>query len=306
MRDFFRRHSRAFLFGGLVLGSAAGAVLPEGWSGRVRGGLGAPFAPLETGLTAGGALVSDLVRPLVTNWRRGRDLEALQAEVARLEREKAQLRARLAERERDVSDALALRRALPSERLEFVVAPVIARDASAWSHTVTLGKGWRSGVRQGQTALTATERLVAAGAGDGLEPGDAALDGACLVGRVIAVGPFHSVVRLVTDADSVMRAEVVGERDGRAVQVSAGILRGSVEGQARLKIEFIRSRDDVRPGDVVLTAGYGGALPAPLVVGRVASVQASPMPLLSDVAVTPESSLDTLGRVIVVRQRPRT
>ena len=92
---------------------------------------------------------------------------------------------------------------------------------------------------------------------------------------------------------------------GTPVRTASGILTGSLTGRTRLRLEYVHRRQDVRPGDVVLTAGYGGVLPAPVVVGRVETVAASTMPLLSDVTVEPAADLASLRRVVIVHERPR-
>jgi len=260
-------------------------------------------AQASVGFVAG--FVSRVTRPITAAWRRGRDVEALEAEVARLQSENAQLRQRLAEMDRDLDHAVRLTRVLPASELTFIVAPVIGRDSCTWADHVTVARGWRSGVRRGQLVLQPTERLVMAGSGDGVDTGAAVLAGATVVGRVTAVGPVHCVVRLVSDPASVMRAQVVGVRDGKPARTAAGVLRGGTSDRARLRLEYVRRRDDVKPGDIVLTSGYGGVLPAPLVVGRVEAVEPSTMPLLSDVVVAPEADLGSLRRVIVVREHSR-
>jgi len=305
MLDFLKRHRRTIIALGLVVLALAGMVLPGPISARARGGLGTAFAPAQAAVSRMGRSLGRLTRPLVTSWRRGRRVEALETEVAQLRGENAQLLGRLAARRREEADAIALRHTLPAARLEFIVAPVIGRDSCTWSKTITVGRGWQSGVSRGQLVISSTDRVVAAGTSDGVAEGDMVLDGARVVGRVSAVGPFHCVVRLVTDPSSVMRAQVVAERDGKVVRTGSGILKGSITGRAKLRLEFVDRREDVRPGDVVLTAGYGGVLPAPLVVGRVETVESSAMPLLSDVTVSPEANLEALRRVMIVHERPR-
>jgi len=294
MVAYLKHHRRRVVVLGLVGLALVGLALPRRVSARARGGLGTIFAPAQIAVGRIGNAIGSLTRPLVTSWRRGREVEALEAEIDRLTSENAQLLQRQAALERELAEAVALRRTLPAVELALTVAPVIGRDSCTWSRTVTIGRGWQSGVRQGQ--------LVAR---DGVALGDTALDGARVVGCIAAVGPFHSVVRLVTDPDSVMRAQVVGMRDGAPVRTASGILTGSLTGRTRLRLEYVHRRQDVRPGDVVLTAGYGGVLPAPVVVGRVETVAASTMPLLSDVTVEPAADLASLRRVVIVHERPR-
>lgn len=305
MRDFLRIHRRRIILLALVLAAGLGLGLPERIAGRTRGGMGTVFVPAQIALGRLTAAVGRLVEPLVAAWRRGRRVTDLEAEIARLRNQNAQLHQRQADLERQLAEAHTLRNALPAAELVFTAAPVIGRDSCTWADSLTVGKGARSGIRPGQLVVTPTDRLIAAGADDALAPGDMVLDGACVVGRVTAVAPFHSVVRLVTDPASVMRARVVGVRDGRTVETGAGVLQGTEGSRSRLRLEYVRRRDDVRPGDLVLTAGYGGILPAPLLVGRVEAVEPSTMPLLVRVTVAPQARIEHLDRVIVVHERGR-
>ena len=106
--------------------------------------------------------------------------------------------------------------------------------------------------------------VVNAGERDGLRRGQAALTGVGMVGRVANVGLRSARVLLVTDMNSRVPV-VVGPQRERAV------LAGN--NSDRPRIEFLRPRVRVNPGDRVVTSGHGGVLPPGLPVGRVESVE---------------------------------
>ena len=105
--------------------------------------------------------------------------------------------------------------------------------------------------------------LVNAGARDGLQRGQAALTGMGLAGRVAQVGQHSSRILLITDMNSRVPV-MVGVHRERA------LLAG--DNSDRPRIEFLRPRVVVLPGDQVMTSGHGGVLPAGLPIGTVHSV----------------------------------
>ncbi len=105
--------------------------------------------------------------------------------------------------------------------------------------------------------------LVNAGAREGVEPGQAAITGAGLAGRVVQVGNRSARVLLVTDMNSRIPVLVGGARN-RAV------LAGNNSDQPM--VVHLAPSVEVPPGARVVTSGQGGLLPPDLPVGVVAEV----------------------------------
>lgn len=105
--------------------------------------------------------------------------------------------------------------------------------------------------------------LVNSGARDGVKRGQAVVDAAGLVGRIVDVGQNAARVLLLTDVQS--RAPVYIE--GADVE---GLLVGRTK--ARPAISFTESSEPVifAPGQRVLTSGAGGVLPRGIPIGVVA------------------------------------
>lgn len=103
--------------------------------------------------------------------------------------------------------------------------------------------------------------LLNVGRRDGITDGWPAMDGIGLVGRIAGVGERTARVILLTDASS--RIPVTIQPSGQRA-----ILAG--DNSYYPVVDFLESRESVRPGDRVVTSGDGGLLPPDLLVGRIA------------------------------------
>ncbi len=102
--------------------------------------------------------------------------------------------------------------------------------------------------------------LINVGARDGIRDGWATMDGIGLVGRISGVGERTSRVILLTDSNS--RVPVTVQPSGQKA-----ILSG--DNSMLPPLDFLEDRDEVRPGDRVVSSGDGGVFPAGLLVGQV-------------------------------------
>jgi rod shape-determining protein MreC len=102
--------------------------------------------------------------------------------------------------------------------------------------------------------------LINVGARDGILDGWATMDGLGLVGRVSGVGERTARVLLLTDVNS--RIPVTIQPSGQQA-----LLMGD-NSQTPL-LDFIEAREDVSPGDRIVTSGDGGLFPPGLLVGQV-------------------------------------
>ena len=106
----------------------------------------------------------------------------------------------------------------------------------------------------------ANTRLANAGRDKGVTEGNPVVSEHGLIGRVVGVSDHVSRVLLLTDAES--RTPVLLVRtNGRA------ILSG--DGGGSPKLDFVRTTQDLKEGDRVLTSGDGGVFPRGLPVGTV-------------------------------------
>ena len=203
------------------------------------------------------------------------DNAALRADVDRLTLENVQLReaafaAQQAAKLTDLAKTLSY---------QTVAATVIARDPSNILSTIVLGVGTDHGVKVGHIVLS--------------EQG--------LVGRVSEVGTNYAKVLLITDPSSTLSALVEGSR-------ATGIVRGQY-GDA-LIMDWILQTENVKPGDVVVSAGLGlgdelrSLYPKGLVIGKVLRIQNAEAAAYQRAIIAPAVDLRKLENVLVVRTIP--
>lgn len=109
--------------------------------------------------------------------------------------------------------------------------------------------------------------LVDAGAGRGVRGGMAAVTPAGLVGRVTTVGCCSARVLLITDFNARVPVVIAG---GAAEALLVG------DNGPEPLLDFLPPGAVPQPGELVLTSGRGGLLPAGLLVGRIAAAGPGP------------------------------
>jgi len=148
---------------------------------------------------------------------------------------------------------------------------VIARPIVPLPQTLLLDKGTRHGLTLSAVVLDA----------DGV------------VGRVIDVFPSACLVQLVTDPDS--RVAALIERSGET-----GLLIG--RGRGTCELIYLDADADVREGDHVLTAGFGGSFPKGLRLGTVARVVREAEAGMASATVAPAARVGRVEEVLCLPQ----
>lgn len=171
-----------------------------------------------------------------------RDLQSygqLAEQNAELRRELRQMRAwkeAALQLEQENARLLDLNNVQLDPRLTYITGVVLADSGSPYRQSVLLNIGAR----------------------DGIVDGWAAMDGIGLVGRISGVARNTARVLLLTDANS--RVPAVIQPSGQRAIVAG-------DNSARPPVDFIENRDQVRPGDRVVSSGDGGVFPAGLLIG---------------------------------------
>ncbi|MEL6814835.1 MAG: rod shape-determining protein MreC, partial [Cyanobacteria bacterium J06598_3] len=127
------------------------------------------------------------------------------------------------------------------------LAAIIGRSADHWWQQITVNKGSRANVKEGD---------VVTGAGG-------------LVGRVTNVTPNTARILLLSDPTSQIGVKVSRSR-------STGYLQGQAGTQATL--QFFEKVPDVKPGDVIVTSSFSRLFPQDVPIGRVASIDLGTSP----------------------------
>ena len=188
-----------------------------------------------------------------------------------LEDEISELRMQMDRNREQVLEAERLQRLLGLELppgRESVVARVIGGDTTLVRHTVTVDKGSVHGLYIDAPVMTA----------DGV------------VGRVIQVAHFASVIQLLSDAESAIGVVEVDNR----VQ---GVVRG--DGSDALILEHVSDDTVITVGVSLVTSGTDRIYPKGLPVGRISEI--GPVRDLTRTAsVTPLANLRHLEEVLVL------
>ncbi|MDH5255273.1 MAG: rod shape-determining protein MreC [Gammaproteobacteria bacterium] len=154
-----------------------------------------------------------------------------------------------------------------------VVGEILAVDMDPLRHRVILNKGGRDGAYEGQ----------------------ALIDASGVVGQITRDQQDSAEALLITDPDHAVPVEIV--RNGlRTIAMGTGDLK-------RLSLPFLTRNADIKPGDLLVTSGLGGAFPAGYPVGTVTTVDGSSGDAFLDVAAKPAASLDRLHEVLLVFQQ---
>lgn len=201
------------------------------------------------------------------------DRNELRLEVSRLQAERLLTNARLQRmsaleaenaRLRDLLDARA------QVRAEVRVAEIMAVDANPYRHNIVLDVG----------------------EGDGAYDGQALVDAVGVIGQIIETGVATSQAMLISDPSHSLPVEI--NRSGLRT-----IANGTGE-FGRLNLPFITNNADIRPGDLLVTSGLGGAFPAGYPVAVIETVNRIPQEPFADVTAVPAASLDQIREVMLI------
>jgi len=201
------------------------------------------------------------------------DRNDLQLQLSRLQAERLLTNARLQRlsaleaenaRLRDLLDARA------KVRDEVRVAEIMAVEANPYSHSIVIDIGEREGAYDGQ----------------------AIVDAVGVIGQIIETGLSTSQAMLISDPSHSLPVEV--NRSGLRT-----IANGTGEFD-RLVLPFITNNADIRPGDLLITSGLGGAFPAGYPVAVIDKVERIPQEPFADVSAIPSAKLDQVREVMLI------
>jgi rod shape-determining protein MreC len=161
---------------------------------------------------------------------------------------------------------LDFRKAIP---FTTIPAQVIGRDPSNWSNSLIIGKGSLSGIKTNMAVMSTRG----------------------LVGRIVEAGKISSKALLITDPNLKVGVLIRRNRQG-------GVLTGSPGG--RCKIIYISLDSDVKPGDKVMTAGFGSVFPKGILIGEIERVGREEGRLYKYAILKPSQDLSRLEEVLCI------
>jgi len=242
----------------LALVGQVGALTP------VQGAFLRIASPFESVLTT-------IFRPVASVLSNAGEIGDLRDENARLRLENEDLRNQAAELQQNAEDIKGLREALDLTQgdtsVRYLAADIVHRDDSPFTDVVTINRGSRDGIQNGMVVVSTKGTLM---------------------GKVTKVTSTNAFVRLITDTQSTVSAEV--QETGAD---------GSVKGTPNRGLAFELAQGDIQVGDTVVTAGLGGGYPRGLPIGRVSSVTGTNQDLYKKVVVEPGVRVGTAENVLV-------
>lgn len=251
----------------IVLVAAALLLLAlgqQGQLGQLQNLLSTVLTPLQEGLAELAPVIpaDEQVAPQALLDRNA----TLAAENARLRSEAVRLREAVAER-----DILAELLDFERENYEhtYLTAEVIGRDPSAFLQFLILNKGTTSGVQRGMPVVT----------------------GAGLAGVISEATPRASKVLMVNSAQMAVNVRLQESR-------ATGVLFGQASSDLRLR--FVPLDADLSAGNLAVTSGLGGTLPADIPVGEVASVRRRAYDVFQEAEVLPMVDFSRLELVLII------
>lgn len=194
-------------------------------------------------------------------------IQTLEARIADLERENAQLREQQQEYQLYVE---LFNRASDTPQFERVTANVIGRDTSPVFRSVIIDKGTN----------------------DGIAPGMPVEGTRGLVGQVFRASPRAAQVLLITDNVSSIPSRLSASR-------ATGMVFGNGS-DSSLVMDWINLEAQVEVGELVFTSGGGGQFPQDLVIGEVVSVERTDADILQRAILQPAEQLDDLEMVFII------
>ena len=233
-------------------------------SSRFKGVISTIITPLQTNIYS-------LVEPLFANEPIAPEelvnLNAtLTAEIALLRSENIQLSETIYER--DMLAALLNYTKLDNVHT-YISANVIGKDTSSFLQYVIIDIGTTGGVQRDMPVVT----------------------DAGLVGIINEATPRASKVLLVNSDQMAVNVRVQNSR-------ADGVLFGQASKDLRLR--YISLDATISAGDLVVTSGLGGSLPANIPIGEIASVRSRAYDVFQEAEVLPLANLDKIEIVMII------
>jgi rod shape-determining protein MreC len=223
------------------------------------------IAPVQKALSFSIASVKD-------DWSRYIFLVGIVEENKNLKKEIEELKAVLISYQESYQEAQRLRKLLSLSddyKYQFISARVIGREQAALSRVILINKGSSDGLKTGMPVVA--------------PPG--------LIGRLIDVSWHVSRVLLFIDENSNIDAIVQRNR-------TQGIISGA--GSRGLIFKYISKTQDVKEGDVIVSAGMGGVFPKGMLIGQVIHVDKQDASLFLKINVAPFADFSKLEEILIL------
>jgi rod shape-determining protein MreC len=243
--------------------------LPTRGSSRLKLAVGSWFLPLFGLANAGQQLPADLADSVLPRRELLKQIDNLRRENQQFKEQQIQNIATARENEQ-------LRNFLGWQKQalwKLKLANVVMRDPANWWRTIQIDLGSRDGIQTNQPVLTA----------DGL------------IGRISSVSFVSSQVVLIGDPNC--RVSALVENATRDMGV---LTAGSPLDTSLVRLSYLASSANLKPGQNVLTSGLGGVFPKGIPIGKIVDAQPIEYGLATEARVKLNANLGALEQVWVL------
>ena len=156
-------------------------------------------------------------------------------------------------------------------------AQIISRDPNSLYSGITVNKGSKHNIRKGMPVLA-------------IQNGDIGL-----VGRVVSVGLFTSMIMPIYDSQCNVSARIEKTRD-------IGIVSGNENSDDELTLKFIKKRvlEELSYGDVIVTSGENENYIKDIPIGTISNIKILDYDTSLEIEITPIIDFSRLEHVIII------
>lgn len=161
----------------------------------------------------------------------------------------------------------------------FRIAQVVSYSTDPFNHTLRINLGLQDQIRENMAVATPEG----------------------LIGRIMRVTEFHSIVQLITNIDEqttntkAIAATVQGKE-----HISYGIIENYDQEEGVLFMTKIKQDDPLEVGDTVVTSGLGQVFPKGVVIGTVISRDVGEYGITHTAQIKPSAELNHIREVFVI------
>ncbi|CAK1223631.1 Cell shape-determining protein MreC (MreC) [Fructobacillus fructosus] len=158
-----------------------------------------------------------------------------------------------------------------------ISAVTISRSPTTWNSQLVIDKGAKSGLKKGMPVL-----------------GDSGI-----IGLITEVNTVNSKVSLISDTSEDTNHIAITVKDSAGD--TNGILTDYDADKKLLVMGSVANQATMNKGDMVVTSGLGGLVPAGLLVGKIADVTTDSYGLSKKIYIEPASDLSKITSVLVAK-----
>ncbi len=165
---------------------------------------------------------------------------------------------------------------------EAIPARIIAKDPNSQFYAIILNKGIKDGIKRNMAVIAYQ---------NGIEG---------LVGRIIEVSPNASIVLPVFESTSYIAARLSSSR-------YEGLVNGKGSDTSNLIMQYVRksAKNEIQPGDMIVTSGLQSLYPPEIAIGRVIKIEEPKYVSSLEITVEPILDFSRIEYVFILKDVPK-